>query len=76
MLLSGVLVYGGVLLAQIFFRADSVGGAVSVLTDMMDVSGGVTVRTPDFSLRDLTFLAAAMAIVWFAPNPQPFMASF
>ena len=43
---------------------------------MTNVSGGVTVRTPDISLRDLAFLAVAMAIVWFAPNTQQIMASY
>ncbi len=75
-LLSGALVYGGVLLAQIFFRADSVGGALSVLADMMNISGGVAVHASDISPRDLAFLAAAMAIVWFAPNTQQIMTSY
>jgi alginate O-acetyltransferase complex protein AlgI len=90
--LSGILVYGCVLLAQIFFRSDSVDDALSTLADMLNVPGltslscwpwstsqcfqPVTLQTPLVGSRDLAFLAVAMAIAWPAPNTQEIMASY
>ena len=91
-ILSGLLVYGCVLLAQIFFRADSVGAALSILANMTNVPDltGLTcwpwsssqcvqpviLQAPDMPMRELAFLAATMAIAWFAPNTQEIMTSY
>lgn len=73
----GAVVYLCVLVAQIFFRAESVDGAVRVLTHMIVPGAGVTgPDTPVVGLYDIAVLAGAMAIAWFASNTQQIMADY
>jgi D-alanyl-lipoteichoic acid acyltransferase DltB (MBOAT superfamily) len=69
------LVYLCVLIAQLFFRANSVGDAFSLLHDMLGLYTG-----PTFSelpaRREVALFFAAVLIALFAPNTQQIMASF
>jgi alginate O-acetyltransferase complex protein AlgI len=71
----GLLVYLCVLVAQIMFRASSVGAAMTVLEGMVGLhaasSGGSSVMLADF-----ISVAACLAIAWFAPNTQQLMAVY
>ena len=72
----GALVYLAVLVAQIFFRASSVGEACGLLFGMAGLyttwSPGymASVGTPRVIPLDLVWLGASMIIAWFAPNTQ------
>jgi len=68
----GCLVYVCVLVAQIFFRADSAGAAMGVLARMAGLDGIGGSIAP----LDVLKLAGAMALVWLAPNTQEIMAGF
>jgi D-alanyl-lipoteichoic acid acyltransferase DltB (MBOAT superfamily) len=71
----GALVYLCVLVAQIFFRATSFDGAISVLGDMMGLHAHAAFD-PVLLGKDKVLAAAAILIVLFAPNTQEIMARF
>jgi alginate O-acetyltransferase complex protein AlgI len=83
---SVLLTYLSVLTASVFFRAPSVGAAVSMLGAMtgqhgvgpLAVSPGTSIAgTWDGASRDIAeavWLAALFAIVWFMPNTQQIFA--
>jgi len=86
----GALVYLCVLIAQIFFWADSVSQALAVLAGMISVQTAPDfawwshmimsspVEAPGAGLErtDLLLLASAMATAWLAPNTQQIMANY
>jgi hypothetical protein len=82
-----LLTYLSVLAASVFFRAPSVGAAVSMLAAMIGRHGiGPLAPSPSVSIagtwdgasHDMAqgaWLAALFAIVWFMPNTQQIFAS-
>jgi D-alanyl-lipoteichoic acid acyltransferase DltB (MBOAT superfamily) len=62
-----------VVIAWIFFRAESFGGAITMLAGMTDVVG---VTTASSSLEAWTRIAAACLLVLFAPNSQEILSQY
>lgn len=73
----GVLVYLAVLLAQVFFRAESTHAALRVLGEM---AGAGRLAGPaagqQVAALDVAVLLGSMAVAWLAPNTQQIMARF
>ncbi len=65
-----VLTFLSVVIAWVFFRADSMASAVSILSGMADPTKIVFGRG---EMADAVFIAVYAAIAWFAPNTQTIM---
>jgi D-alanyl-lipoteichoic acid acyltransferase DltB (MBOAT superfamily) len=70
----GVLVYMGVLVAQIAFHARSLADGITTVALMLHLERIEAPYVP-IALADMCLVAAAMAIAWFAPNTWQLMAS-
>src|SRR6478735_1196341 len=66
-----ILTFIAVVVAWVFFRAESLSGAVFVLSRMADPSNIVFGR---FEIAPCVLIAIYAAIAWFAPNTQTIMA--
>jgi len=66
-----ILTFIAVVVAWVFFRAESLSGAVFVLSRMADPSNIVFGR---FEIAQCVLIAIYGAIAWFAPNTQTIMA--
>lgn len=65
-------VYLAVLVAFAFFRAPSASAALQLLAGMAGLRGA----GPALPWQNLAWLAALLALVWFAPNTQQIMCRF
>ena len=65
-----ILTFLSVVVAWVFFRADSLSSAISVLSRMANPAHAVFGRA---EIADLGFIAVYAAIAWFAPNTQAVM---
>lgn len=65
-----ILTFLSVVVAWVFFRADSISSAVFVLSRMIDPSHAVLGRA---EIANIGFIAVYAAIAWFAPNTQEVM---
>jgi alginate O-acetyltransferase complex protein AlgI len=65
-----ILTFLSVVVAWVFFRADSLSSAVFVLSRMIDPAHAVLGRA---EIADIGFIAVYAAIAWFAPNTQTVM---
>ena len=65
-----VLTFLSVVIAWVFFRADSMASAVSILSGMANPAKTVFGRG---EMADAVFIAVYAAIAWFAPNTQTIM---
>lgn len=66
---SVLLTFGCVLIAQIFFRADSTTAALRFLAGMVGLHGA-SLHLSAFNLRNLSRILPGLLIVWFLPNTQ------
>jgi len=64
------LTFLAVVVAWVFFRADSMASAIYVLSKMADPTGIVFGRA---EMIDAVFIMVCAAIAWFAPNTQQIM---
>ncbi len=80
---SIALTYLAVLVAQVFFRAESLDAAIAVVAAMVGfggvdlASGALAVSMDNLSYaKPMAYVAVAMLIAWAAPNTQQIMAAF
>ena len=69
-LATGALTFLAVVVAWVFFRADSFASALTVLSGMTNPATAVFGRD---EVAKILFIAVYAAIVWFAPNTQTLM---
>src|ERR1700761_570903 len=69
-LAAGVLTFLAVVVAWVFFRADSFASALTVLAGMVSPSNVALGRD---EVADLLLIAVYAALAWFAPNTQTLM---
>ena len=78
--LSRALTFLAVVVAWVFFRAESLDSALSVLAAMSGLGGGLPANFADFVLqidrKAVATIVALLIIAWFAPNTQQFMRDF
>ncbi len=68
-----LLTFLGVIIAWVFFRAETLGSALALLKSMSGFSGfGAT----GLAVRQLVWTAGLLGIVWFLPNTQEMLARF
>lgn len=75
-----LLTYIAALVAQVFFRAESVGAATNILAGMVGLHAGPALSGWEYNFGDPVKIAARIAIcfaiVWLLPNTQQIMAKF
>ncbi len=73
---SRLLTFLAVLIAWVFFRADSMSAALRILEAMAGLHGFDRHDPYYFGMMELRWLIPALAIAWFAPNVQQIMQRF
>ncbi|MBF0194725.1 MAG: MBOAT family protein [Magnetococcales bacterium] len=69
-LFSRTITFLAVVIAWGFFRAQTLPGAVNLMSSMFGVSNSVAVGDISFGLGYWVFICLLMAFVWFTPNTQ------
>lgn len=67
--LAVALTFGCVVIAMVFFRAESVSAAMAILSGMVGLGEGAG----DFSKRDTLLIVSLLFVVWALPNVEQWM---
>lgn len=70
---STLFTFIAVVVAWVFFRADSFAGSMTMLNSMLNFSDITNVTYDDISKKHLMFLSVLIFIVFFLPNTQSFI---
>jgi len=73
---GGLLTFVAVVVAWVFFRAESVDAALGILRGMAGLNGYTRDDPYYFGVREARWILALLLIVWIAPNTQQLMHRF